>query len=89
VPVGGVALNAILDFESQRSIRRNDHGIVAHEAAIRACVPLLAAFVALAVEIAGTLGAGEIDLVVLGPSVADTPSSTADRGSLSVLDAHS
>lgn len=60
-----------------------------HEAAVRALVPLLAAGVAVVVVVAGTPGSIEQNLVLLGPSVADTVSSTADRCSVSVVDADS
>lgn len=58
-----------------------------HEVAVRALVPLLVAGVAVAVVVTGALGSIEQDLVVLGPSVADAPSSTADRCSVSVVNA--
>jgi hypothetical protein len=60
-----------------------------HEVAVRALVPLLAAGVAVAVVVAGTLGSIEQDLIVLGPRVADAPCSTADRCSVSVVNADS
>ena len=60
-----------------------------HEVAVRALVPLLATGVAVAVVVAGTLGSIGQDLVVLGPCVADAPSSTADRCSVSVVNADS
>jgi len=60
-----------------------------HEVAVRALVPLVAAGVAVAVVVAGTLGSIEQDLIVLGPSVADAPSSTADGCSVSVVNADS
>ena len=60
-----------------------------HEVAVRALVPLLVAGVAVAVVVASTLGSIGQDLVVLGPSVADAPSSTADRCSVSVVNADS
>jgi hypothetical protein len=61
----------------------------AHEVAVRALVPLLAASVAVAVVVAGTLGSIEQDLIVLGPRVADAPCSTADGCSVSVVNADS
>ena len=60
-----------------------------YEVAVRALVPLLVAGVAVAVVVASTLGSIGQDLVVLGPCVADAPSSTADRCSLSVINADS
>ena len=60
-----------------------------YEVAVRALVPLLAAGVAVAVVVAGTLGSIEQDLIVLGPRVADAPCSTADGGSVSVVNADS
>ena len=60
-----------------------------YEVAVRALVPLLVAGVAVAVVVTGALGSIEQDLVVLGPGVADTPGSAADRCSVSVVNADS
>ena len=57
--------------------------------AVRALDPLITTSVACTVVVAGTLGSIGQDLVVLGPSVADAPCSTADGCSVSVVNADS
>jgi hypothetical protein len=71
-------------YQSSWSSRFNTY-----EVAVRAAVPLVVAGVAVAVVVAGALGSVEQDLVVLGPGVADTPGSAADRCSVSVVNADS
>jgi hypothetical protein len=60
-----------------------------HEGAVRALVPLITTGVARAVVVAGALSSIGQDLVVFGPSIANAPSSTTDRCSVSVVDADS
>ena len=56
-----------------------------HEVAVRTTVPLIVTRVTVLVVFAGALGSIDQDLVVLGPSVADAPTSTTDGCSVSVV----